>query len=257
VLPQPTQGQLTASVVAPPSVSLKWTGGAGVNHYDLYRSAAALQLGQKINVAPLVDSGSPNYTVTVTDDGISTTSAPAVGTPLYYRLVAADALGNYGPVSDGVGATIEASSFVQDAVLATLVAGLRADATLMAMLGNDPNQVRFQKRIRETGDLYPFVVLWRSDWKEDPKFKDLRMGTLEYTISVVNNASSSIVVTNVLNRIAKLLDGDAGKFLFNGSSAIQVMSTMYMGAGPESYTDSPKLWFQDGRLRIICQLFAT
>lgn len=253
----PINGIVVASVVTPASNTLRWTGSNGVNHYDLYRSSTPLVLGTKINLAPLTDSGSPNFLVNVTDDGISTSSAPPVGTAVYYRLIAVDALGDVSIVSDAVVSIIESSAFVQDPVLATLVQGLRADPTLLAMIGGDRTNVRFQKRIREVGDTYPFVVLWRSNWDEDPKMKDLRFGTLTYKISVVNNQASSPAVVNVINRIAALLDGEPGKAIFKGSPSIMVFQCMFTGAGPESFSDAPKLWFQDGVLKLKCQLFAT
>lgn len=253
----PTNGTLLGMTISPPTISLSWLGGgAAPNHYDLYRSTSSLLIGSKINVNP-IPNPSPNNIVSVTDDGISTTSAPAVGTPLYYRLVAADINGNYGLISDAVSVTLESTEFVQDPILVTLISALRADQTLLSMVGNDPQQIRFHKRIRETGDVYPFIVIWRDRWDEDPKFKDLRYGTMTYKISVVHNAPSSQVVVNVLNRVCALLDGESGKQIFNGSPSIMVFMSMFTGAGPESFADNIKLWFQDGILKLKCQLFST
>lgn len=259
MLPQPTGGQLIGSVVSPPSNSLQWVGGAGVDHYDLYRSPSSLLIGQKINVNPLHDSGSPNYTVLPVDDGVNTISAPSTVSANYYKLVASDASGNYGLISDSVQAFIESAAFVKDPVLSTIISALRADATLMNMLGNQPTQIRRQKRIREQGDAYPFVVVWRNNWTEDPKMKDQRLGTLTYVLSVVNNTPSADIVTNVLNRLAALLDGEPGKNIFSNqqNASAMVFMSMFTGGGPELFSETEKLWFQEGRLKITCQLFST
>lgn len=252
----PASGTLVSSQVSPPQAVLQWTGDGTADHFDVYRSASPVSVGSKANESPIPNPGSP-YVFRYTDDASSPLGAPLVGTNLFYRAVAADASGNLSLPSDAVQASIEDGAFVRDPILATLVAALQGDATLVAMLNGQKGNVRFHKRISEQPDSYPFIVLWRSLWEEDRRFEDQRHGTVEYTVSVVHNMPSSPVVVNVLNRVAALLNGEPGKDAFAGNQSVMVLMSMFMGGGAELYTDQPKLWFLEGKLRLVVEFFGT
>jgi hypothetical protein len=91
MIPVPTNLTLISSL--PNIVSFQFTGAAGVDHYDVYRSTDAEQVGVAINVNPIPEPISP-YAVVFLDDGLNTTSPPVGPNVYYYRAVAVDSFGN-------------------------------------------------------------------------------------------------------------------------------------------------------------------
>lgn len=98
----PTPTGLTLISATPGVVVMAFLGAIGVDHYDMYRSTNPDQLGSKINVAPIAEPGGPDFTVTFTDDGIASTSAPDGPATYSYRAVAVDGAGNISLPSDSL-----------------------------------------------------------------------------------------------------------------------------------------------------------
>lgn len=253
----PTNGLLVSADAAPPEVVVQWNGSTTADHYDIYRSISPISVGTKINLSPITQPGATPWTFQYADNVTNSLTAPVVGQQYYYRAVAVDGIGNVSIPSDAVAGSPQDDEFVHDQLLATIVGALRADSTLVAMVGGLPENIRFHKRIKEQGDVYPFVAVWRSNWTEDKRFRDQRHGVIEYTFSVVHNQASSPIVINVLNRICKVLDGEPGKRALSANPSASVMMSFYKGAGPELFDESLKLWFQDGVLAITVEFYPT
>lgn len=74
-------------------VDLQFTGVAGADHYDIYRSSSAEDVGSKINLSPIPQTISP-YTETYADNVANSTIPPAPGNLYFYRAVSVDVSGN-------------------------------------------------------------------------------------------------------------------------------------------------------------------
>jgi fibronectin type 3 domain-containing protein len=73
-------------------IDIQFTGVAGADHYDIYRSSSAQDIGSKINLSAVPQTASP-YTVSYADKASNSVVAPAQGNLYFYRAVAVDALG--------------------------------------------------------------------------------------------------------------------------------------------------------------------
>ena len=104
MLPVPSSLTLISSAVG--IVVFQFTGAAGVDHYDVYRSSAPGQVGAKINVNPIPEPVSP-YITNFSDDGINSIQAPVAPGVYFYRVVACDNAGNISLPSDVLGISVD------------------------------------------------------------------------------------------------------------------------------------------------------
>lgn len=242
------QGPMPTILLVAGQPKLTWAASdyPDVHAYLVYRSASVLAIGDQVaSVTP----DSP--TVSYIDAGAG------FGVTLFYRVVIQDSNLAIGIPSDASMVDIEDSAFVHDQVLQNLVLSLRGDATLMAMLANAPKAVRVAYRISTMGDIYPFVVITRKDWKEDPKWRqDQRVARILYTLEVVNNQPSMPKVTDIFHRIAQVVDGEPGKNHLS-SKGVTVAWAFFQGAGPELYDSSVSVWSSSASLSLVVEFFPT
>ena len=217
------------------SVNVAFASDVSAASYNVYRSLTALVIGSLV--------GSIAYapgTLTYAD---GTTS---YGQSYFYRVSAVDSLGHESFPSDAVQVNIEDSPFVHDTVLGNIVATLKADATLMGLCSNGPNAIRWQHKVNTMGDIYPFIVIWRTAWDEDKRWSDGRVAKVQYTMEVYYNQPSAQRITDVINRLALKLNGEAAKNALS-SASVSVAWSFFVGAGPEFYDENLKLWGQPAK----------
>lgn len=216
--------------------------------YVVYRSANVLSVGSPVATIPQPVGGGP---VTWLD------TTTAYGDTWFYRVVAGDMFGVSSLPSDAVFITLESTPYVHDLVLKNLVAVLKSDSTLMAMLLNAPQAVRVSHKISMVGDIFPFLVVTRKNWVEDKKWRqDVRHATLSYTLECWNNQPSVSKVTDILHRISQVVDGEPGKYQLS-SNGVTVASSFFQGAGPELYDQALSLWGQTATLSLVVEFFPT
>jgi fibronectin type 3 domain-containing protein len=90
MLPTPTGLSLTS--VANTEIDIQFTGVAGADHYDVYRSSSVQDVGSKINLAPVPQTASP-YTTAYADNAVNSLIPPVPGNLYFYRVVAVDGAG--------------------------------------------------------------------------------------------------------------------------------------------------------------------
>ena len=247
-LTAPTGGVLVSTSLSPNTAVMQFTGESNADHYNIFRSTSPLYLGTQINVSPIANPSSP-YVFQFTDDGISSISAPSAEQAYYYRAVACDTYGNTSLPSDALQVMISSGDWVHDDIQALIVQTLKADTTLMGLLQGDQKGIRWHHLTREVGEVYPFIVVKRSDWKEDKRFRDQRHGDLTYSFYIYNNVPSSKPIIDIENRIIYLLDGEAGKKALSGVGAI-VLTCMFLTGGGELYDEALSLYFQERRMSL-------
>jgi hypothetical protein len=78
--------------ISPTEIDIQFTGVAGADHYDVYRSVSSQDIGSKINISPIAQTVSP-YTTTYADNPTNSVIPPVPGNLYFYRAVAVDSLG--------------------------------------------------------------------------------------------------------------------------------------------------------------------
>ena len=251
-LPAPTGGTLVSVAVSPPSAVVRFTGSAGVDHYDVYRSATSTGIGEKVNVAPVPQSASP-FLFSFQDDGVASVSAPEVAQPYYYRAVAVDAGGNISLPSAAVPVTVQSSNQVMDRTLRRIREALAADGTLMGMLMGDVTRIRFHFQKPRMGFSFPFVVIWRMPTKEDKGMRPVRRLKTQYQFYIYDSSPSSQVGYNVRERIIQVLDGHP-ELLTDHS--VRCFAVMALDQGQDLHEEQVNAWYYPMQLTIIAEIQA-
>lgn len=249
----PTGGAIVSFVLSPPSVIVQFTGSAGVDHYDMYRSPTATDIGTKINVAPIPEPATP-FNFQFTDDGISSTSAPPVGIKQYYRAVAMDISGNISLPSSALPVNIQAATQVMDSTQKTIYAALVADPTLQGLMSqNAASRIRFHHMIPEEGNDIPFVVFWKQPQKEDKKMRPLRRVIMTYEFEVFDQTQGSILSRQIKERLIRVIET-----VYQGGAltdcSVHVFSALFLDGGTDLYDERVNLWSYSTRLEIVAEL---
>lgn len=249
-LPAPVGLVLLASSIVPPSATIQWPQVTGADHYDLYRSGLARDIGSKINVNPILQAP----TLTFLDDGVNSTSPPPIGVQQFYRAVASDISGNISLPSLALPVIVQQITQVLDSTQQKIYTALIGDSTLNGLLGGDAvGRIRFHHMIPEQGNDEPFVVFWKLPQKENKKMRPFRQVTMGYQFEVFDKTHGSQVARQIKERIIKVIE----PILQTGGltdCSVHVFSALFLDAGVDLYDERVNLWSYSTKLELVAEL---
>lgn len=240
----PSNGRILAVSAVPPSITVAFDGVGAADHYDVYRSESARDIGDRINVSPIAQPFASPWTFELVDDGVSSVSAPNAATQYFYRAVAVDALGNISLPSAAVAAVAYTGEYVRSDLRQNVMAYLKADPVLAALLDDDTaDRIRGEHRYSEEFNDVPFVVVTDDEFIEDVKIQDpgKRHGVQPMNFEVYDQMASSQAVEDILNRIAAILRDEGGGRIAVASCNISVYFIMPRSGYKEFYDEAVRL----------------